>query len=151
MGIFSIVFLETHKASFQSFTKSKETDTEQKVFFTKEEFLKINWIEEDEEFEWRGKLFDVSKIEQRGNGFLIHCENDQWEEEFISLFSSWKDQKHPDGKLKFFFQPMCLAEKFLLHFPPTSTKLNCNEATRLGSDIHSQLISPPPDHLITLS
>lgn len=150
MGIFSIIFLETHKANFQALTKSKETETEQKIFFKKTEFSGIKWIEKNEELEWQGKLFDVSKIEETENGFIVYCENDQWEEEFVSLFSSWKDQKKSEGKFKFFFQPMFLTVQnhIPLIFISETQKLKGYSQHCSGS--FSQVISPPPDHSLSL-
>src|SRR5207245_2223721 len=126
-------------------------ETRQKLTFTLVDFSAIDWTDKNEEFRWHGKLYDVSKIEQTKNGFIIYCENDQWEEEFISLFSSWKDQNHPDGKIKFLLQPMCYIEKISIGFFPLTIKQKYGKYFFTGLDTYFQPASPPPDLSSSLS
>ena len=65
----------------------------------------MEWIEEGKEFEFNGKLYDVSKIKRSANGFQVYCVNDSLEESFIAMFDQWKKSDSSGSKVKTIFQP----------------------------------------------
>ena len=133
-----------HRERFQADIETKETKTLQRIFFSPAEFEKITWIDKNKEFEYGRNLYDVSRIEKNKNGFIIHCENDNWEEEFISLFSTWKCNKTQDGKIKFIFQPMFLAEKISLAFTGFVIDIPFSDSQPVCPPSHSHGFYTPP-------
>ena len=99
VGVFSNLYLSLHRTSFQEFVAESAPSDIEKLFFSVTDFSKIDWIEEDREFELNGKLYDVSKIEQTARGFDIYCVNDSLEEGFIAMFDQWKKSNSPSSKV----------------------------------------------------
>jgi len=109
MGIFSSYYTLHHRTSFQSWVKSAEQSELEEVVLTEAEFKGIQWIEEDTEFEWKGKLYDVSAITRENGHVIIQCENDNLEEMLMSLVNPDKEKaggKASKGSLQPLSQPV---------------------------------------------
>lgn len=84
MGIFSSDFLNYHRSSFQEFVRqSRETE---KLIFSKTDFQLIHWEEADKEFQWEGKMYDVSRIEKDSEVITIYCTHDEFEDAILNFF-----------------------------------------------------------------
>jgi hypothetical protein len=84
-AVFSTYFTFFHRVHFQTEIKSrKETDL-LRFSFTEKEFKAIQWEEVNREFQFKGKMYDVSSIEQEDGRYIIHCENDSIEDMLLSL------------------------------------------------------------------
>jgi len=105
VGVFSTLYLSLHRSSFQEFAVESLPSNTEKLFFPRSDFSKIEWIEGGKEFEFKGKLYDVSKIERTADGFYVYCVNDSLEESFIAIFDQWKKNNVPVSKVKTIFQP----------------------------------------------
>ena len=57
-----------------------------KLKFTRIEYIRdLNWKEENE-FEYKGKMYDVAKIDISGDYVFIYCIRDEMEEQLIANF-----------------------------------------------------------------
>jgi hypothetical protein len=54
------------------------------ISITKEKELLLNWREENKEFEYAGKLYDLVKICNRSDSIILYCINDKQEEELFA-------------------------------------------------------------------
>jgi hypothetical protein len=139
------VYLDLHRSSFQEFVAESDPAGQQKLFFTEKDFSKINWFEKDREFEWNGKMYDVSSIEKIKEGYHILCVNDEQEESFLALFDSWKKSNTPTSKAKIIFQPQfCSALLFENSRGGTSFKPDFSFIMRFYNPPFDKAPSPPP-------
>src|SRR5436190_16687664 len=89
-GLFTSWFTGHHRQYFQAQVKqTKDADLE-KLFFSFEEYESIDWVEDGSEFEWKGKMYDVSHIEKTERGYEVVCENDELEEAIIAFLKKTK-------------------------------------------------------------
>jgi len=105
MGLFSNFYLSLHRTSFQEFVVEAVPSNTEKLFFSFADFSAIRWIDDEKEFKFNGKLYDVSKIERNAQGYYIYGVNDSLEEGFIAMIDHWKKSNSPGGKAKAIFQP----------------------------------------------
>lgn len=84
-GAFSTYFAFFHRVNFQSEVKAKKSTDLLTFSFSPSEFNHLSWEEVNREFEFKGKMYDVSSIEQVDGKYLIHCENDSIEDMLLSL------------------------------------------------------------------
>lgn len=68
----------------------------QKIELTSLEFEKLNWLESNEEFEWKGDYYDVAKLVKTGKKVTVFCFNDKKESELCKAFE--KQQKNKQNK-----------------------------------------------------
>lgn len=85
MGVFSSYFAFFHRINFQTEIRSKKTTDLLSFSFTESEFKALQWEEVNREFQFKGKMYDVSSIEQKDGHYIIHCENDSIEDMLLSL------------------------------------------------------------------
>ena len=105
IGVFSTFYPDLHRISFQELVIESNSSNTEKLFFPVSDFFKIEWLEDGREFEFKGRLYDVSKIEQTAEGFQVYCVNDSLEENIIAMFDQWKKSNSPSSKVKAIFQP----------------------------------------------
>lgn len=105
IGVFSTFYLDLHRISFQELVIESNSSNTEKLFFPVSDFFKIEWLEDGREFEFKGRLYDVSRIEQTAEGFQVYCVNDSLEENIIAMFDQWKKSNSPSSKVKAIFQP----------------------------------------------
>ncbi len=91
-SVFTTCFQSYHKTVFQQQVQAQDEAESEKIFFTKHDFQSLSWIEKGKEFEWKGEMYDVNRIEQAKDGFWVYCENDGLEEILISFLSSVKKE-----------------------------------------------------------
>jgi hypothetical protein len=103
-SVFTSCFQSYHKTVFQQQVQAQDEAESEKIFFTKHDFQSLSWIEKGKEFEWKGEMYDVNRIEQAKDGFWVYCENDGLEEILISFLSSVKKEME-GGTTNFNIQP----------------------------------------------
>ncbi len=97
MGIFSSYYTLHHRTAFQTQVKQERHSGIEELIFSEADFARIQWMEDQKEFEWNGKLYDVASISRAGGQVVVRCENDSLEELLLSLVNPEKEQ--PGGKL----------------------------------------------------
>ena len=142
LGMFSSYFAFFHRTGFRTEVASSEVNDLQVLIFSKSEFEKIAWTEENEEFEQGGKMFDVGKIEQKENFYLVYCENDSFEDLFIDFLkaTSGKTKSRMIAQVQFFAP---LSEFNCVNFSWLSGSPN-DLVTELYHSVPRELHTPPP-------
>ena len=139
------MYLNAHRSSFQAAVSESLPLNIEKLFFPKKEFEKIEWEEKFKEFEFDGKLFDVSKIERTKDGFEVYCVNDSEEESIIALFKEWKKSNLPVSKIKTQIQPLFFSSSPInVERPDTVKAIAYTESTDNYNAEELQIPSPPP-------
>jgi len=98
MGIFSSYYTAYHRSVVRVEVKSAPEEGLVQLSFSEMEFNNIAWTEENTEFEWKGKMYDVSRIIHTPAGVLVLCENDSFEDLLVSLFNPDKQQDPGQSK-----------------------------------------------------
>lgn len=111
MGIFSTYYTQYHRDSFQLRVKETRAEELVKLVFSPQEFESIDWKEQGTEFEWQGKMYDVSKISKTDKGYIILCEHDSLEELLLTFLNVSKAHKEGSGNKKGNPQPQFLYTK----------------------------------------
>ena len=146
MGIFTSYYCSHHKLSFQASVKATGDADLQSIFFTRQEYQSIQWTESETEFEWQGKMYDVSKIYEKGEGYVIVCENDSLEEMLMALFNSASPGKEGQGSQKGNPQPQFLSPLYKVD-PFACCPRETNQYSSVESLYHSiklEITLPPP-------
>ncbi|MBI1769676.1 MAG: hypothetical protein HYR67_15015 [Bacteroidetes bacterium] len=152
VGIFSSLYQEFHRDSMQSKVSESVLISLEKLFFSKEDFLKIDWKEKEREFELNGKLYDVSKIGKTKDGFEIYCLNDSEEEGIIYLFNEWKKSNGPIGKSKIQFQPLfCNQFDFDIEIQNQGEPITLINQQGFYKSVVERIPSPPPEERYSCS
>jgi hypothetical protein len=145
MGIFSTYYTVHHRTAFQAQVRQEQHPGTLELVFSESDFARIQWIEEQTEFEWNGKLYDVAAIKRVDGNIVIRCENDSLEELLLSLVNPEKEQ--PGGKLfKGSLQPMTFSA-VLIDLSPVLYELTSeHNASIIWSPISyiSGTNTPPP-------
>jgi hypothetical protein len=98
-GLFTSWFTSYHREAFQAQVKQAKASDLQRLFFSHDEYGTIEWIEDGAEFEWKGKMYDVSHIEKTSRGYEVLCENDELEEVLIAFLKKTRhNSDHPVTK-----------------------------------------------------
>ena len=148
IGIFSSLYLDFHRTSFQQVAVESHPFRTEKLFFSREDYRKIKWVEDKREFEWNNKLYDVSTIEKKQDGFEISCVNDSLEESLIAMVDQWKKDTAPGGKTKTMFQPQfCNSLNGEIN-PYFTFQNNFFHNSSRYSQPEAQTLSPPPEFLL---
>ncbi len=145
VGFFSAYYTCYHRLDFQVKVKeTKDTDL-QKIVFTEKEYQSIQWVESETEFEWQGKMYDVSKITRTEEGYVVLCENDSFEDMMISFFKFGKGTTNQSIK-KGSPQPQFFCSIYTLPFRsgPAHEKKIHHAPYSFYHSIRPEISSPPP-------
>ena len=145
VGVFSAYYTCYHRLDFQVKVKENKDADLQKIVFTEKEYQSIQWVELETEFEWQGKMYDVSKITRIGEGYVLLCENDSFEDMMISFFKFGKGTasqniKKGNPQPQFF----CSIYKLPLRSGIGHKKEIHNPSYSLYHSIRPEISSPPP-------
>jgi hypothetical protein len=142
VGLFSSLYLNRHRSVFQELVLESDSLRQEILFFSKSDFSTIDWSEKGKEFEWRNKMYDVSKIEKTSKGYLVFCVNDDEEDGFLDL---WKKPNAPGGNMKLSLQPQfCHALDFPAGVLTPKTPPYFSSTPSLYISQKSRAPSPPP-------
>ncbi len=126
----------------------------EKLIFTQNEYLnKLNWKDE-EEFEFRGEMYDVLKTEISGNNITAYCLRDEKEEELISNYEKLFRENNVKDKV-------CPELVSLINFHFLAIQNEISSQGRIGRimllpgnyinnyvSINKESHSPPPKHFL---
>jgi hypothetical protein len=129
--------------------KLKELPEEklEKIVLSKNDFAKIDF--DEDELELNGKMYDIAKIIERGDQFIIHALHDASEDNLLSFLDEMVKRSNNDKKPV----PSQLLEFFSLVFLPTQNNLcfyqksyqkHFYQYSNLYSSLRSAIDSPPP-------
>jgi hypothetical protein len=123
---------------------------------TKSNSRKFRWVENNEEFKFEGKLYDLVRIRNEGDTTFFYCINDTQEEKLIANLDDHlqkdTDIQTPQNKKiqtlqekiikdcvghNSSFQTLCSSKKFLFNF------FNENLTA-----IYPEIDSPPPKNIL---
>gem|GEM_PF-5359502 len=99
-GFFSSYFLDLHRENIH---REPPRQTEE-IFFSTATFQRLAWTKRGQEFEWQGKMYDVTSLVRKGDGVVLSCFRDGAEEDLLAMLTSWR-KSHPTGKGQ--LQPQC--------------------------------------------
>jgi len=145
VGLFSSLYLNLHRSIFQELVRESDSLRQEILFFSKSDFSTIDWSEKGREFEWRNKMYDVSKIKKTNKGYFVFCVNDDEEEGFLDLFNSWKKTNSAGGDIKLSLQPQfCHALNFPAEVLTPKTPVYFSSTTSFYVAPMGRAPSPPP-------
>ncbi len=140
-SIFSSYFNFYYRPAFQTQIATSKKEELKILTFDSKELAKINWVEVNKEFEFEGKMYDVAKIEKKGSGVLIYCDNDTLEDLFINWLKTGGKSISKIIMQVHFFEPIA-------YFECTLSEWKCERPNNFYSDhylsVISELITPPP-------
>ena len=149
--LFYIERLANNKRKMKALINSTNSSSIiQKLKFTWIEYeKKLNWNEE-KEFEYEGRMYDVERVEIKGNCVIIYCLRDETEEMLISNYE--KLHKSNSTKDKIASGSHSLSGYNLLAIQsetyPSEIKNNCillsGSYINYYKSIHGKLLTPPP-------
>jgi len=141
VGVFSSYFTFYHRSAFQTHVSSLNNQDLHVLVVSVSEFENIEWIENEKEFEYNGKMYDVAKIEHQGDKYQIYCENDFLEDLLITLLKT-------GGKSKCKVNPSIQFIESLPDFQCNNFEPESKEEKRVIHNfyysIFQELITPPP-------
>ena len=123
LGFYTAFFVkqEVIQREMSELVKNKKQTALPVVTLSRHDFENIKWIVEGKEFRFKGKLFDISKIEFSNGIVKLFAEEDSLEtnlvEDFISIISSQKEKEQSNSPLK------VLLEHFVKEFTVERTAL----------------------------
>ena len=88
-----------------------------------QESFRASWLEELE-MKWQGKMYDIARVESRGDEVIVYCLHDKDEDDLLSLVSAIVETGQQDNQQA----PTTLIEFFGLEYVPTSTAVPEPEA-----------------------
>ena len=146
VGVFSAYYTCYHRLDFQVKVKEIKDADLQKIVFTEKEYQSLQWVELETEFEWQGKMYDVSKIIRTEDGYLVLCENDSFEDMMISFFKSGKETAS-QRIIKGSPQPQfyCSIYTFPLRSGIAHEKKIHHSSYSFYHSIRPEISSPPPE------
>ena len=149
-GVFTSYYTVYHRLSFKAHVKETREDRQEKLFFTEQAYQAIEWVEEESEFEWQGKMYDVSNISKTRKGYVIVCEHDSFEEMLLAFIDMTKGSKEPQGLKSGNLQPQffCSACDLTSERFETSTKKLFQNSESLYYSFQPEVSSPPPKFFI---
>jgi hypothetical protein len=145
MGIFTSGFLDYHRNGFQELVRESPAGVE-KLVFTPSTFQLIQWEKEGEEFEWQGKMYDVSKIEKTKNAITIECVHDDLEDAILS-FLDVKGQQSASTRAKGKIQPLYFQGLLEYNFLRPASRSLSGPPDHSSKDPKSPEIPSPPPRL----
>ncbi len=104
----------------------------------------INWIRANEEFTFRGEMYDVVKMEDRDGNKLIYCLNDVKEKKLIADFARKNDSNHKARKLFSYFSYNFVVQPVTLNnIRDISNLYFCIRVFDIKSKIKEVAVPPP--------
>ena len=96
----SLTFFSTLSHIREEMKEKVQDDSHtQSLTFTKDAFARLKWEKKNKEFRLKGKMYDVSAIETKGDKVLVYCIFDKTEtrlrHQLIHLFSDKPGNKSP--------------------------------------------------------
>jgi hypothetical protein len=146
-GFFTAYYTAYHRQAFQVQVKETKPRELERLFFNEREFASIQWVETNTEFEWQGKMYDVSEIQKDPKGYVIICKNDTLEEMLLSFLKFTRDGKAGQGSKKGSPQPQFFSEAGAINLA-IAFKENDHFAAWCNSFSHPAtllIFSPPPE------
>lgn len=141
LGVLSSYVVFYHRLSFQAVVASSSKEELKTLVLPTSEYEKLRWTEEGKEFEYRGKMYDVAKVEKKAANYVITCENDSMEDLFVNWLKSVSKSKAKLIPQIQFSQP---TEKLEFHaFIKTSEK-NGQAPCNFYSSFLAEIVPPPP-------
>ncbi|MBS1494099.1 MAG: hypothetical protein JST55_11335 [Bacteroidetes bacterium] len=100
-GFAVMFFVEQRVIYFEMNEKIKEEQNLETISLTKEE-AKLYLIEDEEELNINGKMYDIARHEDHGDKIIFYCINDEKEEHLFAKLESFFDYKakNTDGKME---------------------------------------------------
>jgi hypothetical protein len=145
-GAFTTYYTYFHRQSFQAEIKKAKDSDLKRLSFSSEEYQSIEWIDDKTEFEWKGKLYDVSRVDKTIKGYEILCENDEFEEilmAFVKKTKAGSDQTIAKGNI----QPQFFSN-YILNYSADIFLIDKGTPGRFYFTYHSmstEVSSPPPE------
>lgn len=145
MGLFTTFYTYYHRQAFQSVVRQMPASGLEQLAFTTQEFKAINWFDYQKEFEWQGRMYDVSVITRTEHGYTILCKNDTMEEMLLSLIHATKNGRQHDTKKgnpqpQFFSQESDFSSAHVLN----TQSLPLSSWRSFYLSLSPQISSPPP-------
>ena len=89
------------------------------LIFTEKEFASLAW-EEEQEFRWKGDMFDVISKSREEGRILVHCIPDKKETELLEAYQHWlkaeKGSTRSSSLLKLFYSAFTRSDERYLCF-----------------------------------
>jgi hypothetical protein len=91
MQVMYWVKIESAKKEASVFLSSNkfQQNTSTKFMFSRAEFDKFDWSDNNKEFKYKGELYDISQIKYLVNGVELACYSDNTETEVVNAFHSF--------------------------------------------------------------
>jgi hypothetical protein len=119
----------------------------EKIILSKKNFEKVD-VEENE-LELNGKMYDIAKIEKKGNEYIVYALHDEHEDNLLSFLDeivkrSGSDKKPVPSQLLQFLSLVFIpsSNNFSLH--QIKTEKHFDLYSNLYSSFRSSIESPPP-------
>jgi len=115
----------------------------------------IHWVEENEEFELAGNMYDVLKKEVINHQNVFYCINDQKESGLIQVYNHWIQNEHSNNQGKQntksilkYTQIECAFSALKVQINKYCSTINKFYAKTSATTYRSLLVEgPPPKHL----
>ncbi len=145
MGLFTSYYTNYHRQAFQSQIRQAPVAHLDKLSFSEQDFASIVWFDDHTEFEWKGRMYDVSEIKKDKNGYTILCKNDTMEEMLLSMIDLTKSGRQ-DGAKKGNPQPQFFSIGMDVQNTPVSKHSSLRRVTWVSFylSVSPQISSPPP-------
>lgn len=127
----------------------QQTSTEEleKIILTPTEYQTA--LHEEDEMQWRGKMYDIAKVEPNDGHYVVHALHDQSEDNLLSLLNealkrSASDKKPVPSQLISFIQSIGLPVQWTFSNTCSLDKICDSPYINLYSSFRSTIDSPPP-------
>ena len=122
----------------------------QKLKFTWLDYkTKLNWKEE-KEFEYKGRMYDVKRVEIKSNYVIIYCLRDETEEMLISNYEKLQESNSTKDKIASGLQLSIAFHLLAIQSETYPSEIKNNVILLSGSyvnyykSVHVKLLTPPP-------
>jgi hypothetical protein len=129
--------------------KLKELPEEklERIVLSKNDFAKIDF--DEDEVELNGKMYDIAKVIERGDQFIIHALHDASEDNLLSFLDemvkrSGNDEKPVPSQLLQFLSLVFIPSSNNFFFGQTAIEKHFSLYANLYSSFRSSIESPPP-------
>jgi hypothetical protein len=143
MGVTAFYFGYQYRHSFQELIRSSDKEDLDVLKFSEAEFESIEWTEEDNrEFTYHGKMYDVSRIEKTNGVFSVYCEQDAFEDALIAWMKvNGEKSKSKSNPIVQFFQVTAV-----FHFQPSLSELQKTgtQSYCFYTSYEGEIVTPPP-------
>jgi hypothetical protein len=143
---FGVRMMAIHK-EMKAKLKMLPADKLEKIILSKEEFKRINF--DEEEVELKGKMYDIAKIVEQENHFIIYALHDESEDDLLSFLDEItkksSDDKEPvPSQLLQFLGLVFIPTSNSFHFPQVTSEKHFSFYSNRYSAFHTSIESPPP-------